>query len=91
MTITDRIFWAQNANSGLYNDGQYKVRLLNDKIVGVGDSVVIKLGNRNYVGKIKQVAGFGLKWDGDTISIQFSGKKNGKMIHINNIFDKFDV
>ena len=33
-------------------------------------------------------AGFGLKWDMVTISIQFSGKKNGKMIHINNIFDK---
>lgn len=88
MEIKDRIFWVQNANSGLYNDGQYKVRLLNDKVVGVGDSVMVKLGHRNYVGRVKQTAGFGLKWDMVTISIQFSGKKNGKMIHINNIFDK---
>ena len=79
METKDRIFFQQ---------GQYKVRLLNDKIVGVGDSVIVKFSNGNFVGKVKQTAGFGLKWDIDTISIVFPGKKNGKMIYINNILDK---
>ena len=55
--------WEMETDSGdvfTVYDWKYKVRLLNDKIVGVGDSVIIKLGNRNYVGKIKQVAGPGL-------------------------------
>lgn len=88
MEIKERIFWQQNPNSTRFNDGVYKVRLLNDQIIGVGDKVLIKLGNRNYTGIVKQTAGFGLKWDMVTISITFPGKKNGKMIHINNIFSK---
>ncbi len=89
METKDRIFWVQNPGSSVYNDGAYKVRLLNDQIVGVGDRVLIKIGNRNYEGYVKQTAGFGMKWDMVSISILFSGKKNGKMIHINNIFSKY--
>jgi hypothetical protein len=88
MEIKDRIFWVQNANSSLYNDGQYKVRLLNDKVVGVGDNVLVKFSNGNFVGKVKQTAGFGNNWDFETISIAFPGRSNGKKIHISKILDK---
>lgn len=88
METKDRIFWVQNTNSNLYNDGQYKVRLLNDKVVGVGDHVMVRFSNRNVMGRIKQTAGFGIGWDIETISIIFPGRTNGKKVHINNIIDK---
>ena len=87
METKDRIFWVQNANSNLYNDGQYKVRLLNDKVVGVDDKVLVKFSNGNFVGRVKQTAGFG-NWDFEHISIIFPGKKNGKKVHIDSILDK---
>ena len=42
---SDRIFWVQRPNSNTFNDGEYKLRLLNDKVVGVGDRVVVKFSN----------------------------------------------
>ena len=88
METKDRIFWVQNPNSGLYNDGAYKVRLLNDKVVGVGDKVLVKFSNGNFIGTIKQTAGFGFNWNMEEISIVFPGRKNGKKVNINNILDK---
>ena len=88
MEIKDRIFWVQNPNSTQYNDGAYKVKLLNDKIVGVGDRVLVKFSNGNFTGTIKQTAGFGWNWNMEEISIVFSGHKNGKKINISNILDK---
>jgi hypothetical protein len=85
---TDRIFWAQNPNSALYNDGEYKLRLLNGKAVGIGDEVLVKFINGNFRGKIKQVAGFGLHEHRDVVSVLFPGKSKGKKVHIDSVLDK---
>jgi hypothetical protein len=87
METKDRIFWMQTPNSNIYNDGAYKVRLLNGKVAGVGDNVLVRFNNGNFVGRIKQTAGFGLNWDLETISVVFPGRKNGKKVHINNLVD----
>ena len=46
--MEDRIFWAQKANSTRYNDGEYKLKLLNDKIVAVGDNVMVRFTNGTF-------------------------------------------
>jgi hypothetical protein len=84
----DRIFWAQRANSSLYNDGEYKLRLLNDKVVGVGDQVLVRFTNGTFKGRVKQVAGFGLNEHRAVISIVFPGRANGKKVHIDSVIDK---
>jgi len=53
MENQDRIFWVQRANSNAYNDGEYKLRLLNEKVVAVGDTVLVKFSNGNFRGKLK--------------------------------------
>ena len=82
----DRIFWVSHSN--IYNHGEYKVRLLNDKVVGVGDRVLVKFSNGNFSGIVKQTAGFGWKEDRAVIMIQFPGKSKGKKVHIDNLIDK---
>ena len=84
----DRIFWAQKYGSTRFNDGEYKLRLLNDKVVGVGDVVLVKFDNGNFKGRVKQVAGFGLNEDRAIISVLFPGRNNGKKVHIDNVLDK---
>ena len=84
----DRIFWAQRPNSNAFNDGEYKLRLLNDKVVGVGDTVIVRFSNGNFRGKVKQVAGFGMYEDRAVISVVFPGRSNGKKIPIDNVIDK---
>ena len=86
MIIQDRVFWVKNSN--IYNDGEYKCRLLNDKVVGVGDRVLVKFSNGNFSGVVKQTAGFGWKEDRAVIMIQFPGKTKGKKVHIDNVIDK---
>jgi hypothetical protein len=88
MNKIDRIFWAQNPNSQAYNDGEYKLKLLNDKVVGVGDSVLVKFSNGNFRGVVKQIAGFGLNEDRPVISILFPGRAKGKKVHIDSVLDK---
>lgn len=85
---SDRIFWVQKPNSNIYNDGEYKLRLLNDKVVGVGDRVVVKFNNGNFVGVVKQTAGFGMYEKRPVISVLFPGRSNGKKVHIDNVIDK---
>ena len=82
----DRIFWV--SHSSLYNDGEYKVRLLNDKVVGVGDRVLVKFSNGNFSGVVKQTAGFGWKEDRAVIMILFPGRSKGKKVHIDSLIDK---
>jgi hypothetical protein len=84
----DRIFWAQRNGSTLYNDGEYKLRLLNDKVVGVGDDVLVRFSNGNFRGRVKQTAGFGLNEDRAVISVLFPGRVKGKKVHIDTILDK---
>ena len=88
MLRQDRLFWVQRPNSNVYNDGEYKWRLLNDKVVGVGDMVLVKFSNGNFRGVVKQTAGFGWKEDRAVIMIQFPGKSKGKKVHIDNVIDK---
>ena len=86
MIIQDRVFWVKHSN--VYNDGEYKCRLLNDKVVGVGDRVLVKFSNGNFSGVVKQTAGFGWKEDRAVIMIQFPGKSKGKKVHIDSVIDK---
>ena len=86
--MEDRIFWAQKANSTRYNDGEYKLRLLNDKVVAVGDNVMVKFNNGTFRGRVKQIAGFGLHTELDIISVVFPGKSNGKKVKIDSVVDK---
>lgn len=86
--MEDRIFWAQRVNSNAYNDGEYKLRLLNEKVVAVGDIVLVKFSNGNFRGKLKQVAGFGLYEHRPVVSVIFPGRSNGKKVLIDNIIDK---
>ena len=85
---SDRIFWVQRPNSNTFNDGEYKLRLLNDKVVGVGDRVVVKFSNGNFVGTVKQTAGFGMNETRPVISVVFPGRSNGKKVHIDSVIDK---
>ena len=78
MRNDDRIFWVQNLNSNLYNDGQYKLKLLNGKVAGVGDQVLVKFSNGNFRGTLKQVAGFGIHEHRDVVSVLFPGRSKGK-------------
>ena len=86
--MEDRIFWAQKANSTRYNDGEYKLKLLNDKIVAVGDNVLVRFTNGTFRGKVKQIAGFGMITELDIISVVFPGKSNGKKVKIDSVLDK---
>ena len=86
--MEDRIFWAQKANSERYNDGEYKLKLLNDKIVAVGDNVLVRFTNGMFRGKVKQIAGFGSITELDIISVVFPGKSNGKKVKIDSVLDK---
>jgi hypothetical protein len=86
--MEDRIFWAQNANSTRYNDGEYKLKLLNDKIVAVGDNVLVRFTNGTFKGRVKQIAGFGMISELDIISVVFPGKSNGKKVKIDSVLDK---
>jgi len=86
MLRQDRLFWVNHSN--VYNDGEYKWRLLNDKVVGVGDMVLVKFSNGNFRGVVKQTAGFGYREDRAVIMIQFPGKTKGKKVHIDNVIDK---
>ena len=86
--MEDRIFWAQKANSTRYNDGEYKLKLLNDKVVAVGDNVLVRFTNGTFRGRIKQIAGFGINSELDIISVVFPGKSNGKKVKIDNVLDK---
>jgi hypothetical protein len=86
--MEDRIFWAQKANSERYNDGEYKLKLLNDKVVAVGDNVLVRFTNGTFRGRVKQIAGFGLISELDIISVVFPGKSNGKKVKIDNVLDK---
>jgi hypothetical protein len=84
----DRIFWEQRPNSTVFNDGEYKLRLLNGKTVGVGDTVIVMFSNGNFRGKVKQVAGFGMHEERAVISVVFPGKSSGKKVPIDNVIDK---
>ena len=86
--MKDRIFWCQQANSTSYNDGEYKLKLLNDKIVAVGDLVIVRFTNGTFRGRVKQIAGFGSMSELDIISVTFPGKKNGKKVKIDSVVDK---
>ena len=86
--MEDRIFWAQKANSTRYNDGEYKLKLLNDKIVTVGDNVLVRFTNGTFRGRVKQIAGFGMISELDIISVVFPGKSNGKKVKIDSVLDK---
>ena len=86
--MEDRIFWAQKANSTRYNDGEYKLKLLNDKVVAVGDNVLVRFTNGTFRGRVKQIAGFGLISELDIISVVFPGRSNGKKVKIDNVLDK---
>jgi hypothetical protein len=86
--MEDRIFWAQKANSTRYNDGEYKLKLLNDKVVAVGDNVLVRFTNGTFRGRVKQIAGFGMISELDIISVVFPGKSNGKKVKIDNVLDK---
>jgi len=86
--MEDRIFWAQKANSTRYNDGEYKLQLLNNKVVAVGDNVLVRFTNGTFRGRVKQIAGFGLISELDIISVVFPGKSNGKKVKIDNVLDK---
>ena len=86
--MEDRIFWAQKANSERYNDGEYKLKLLNNKIVAVGDNVLVRFTNGTFRGKVKQIAGFGSITELDIISVVFPGKSNGKKVKIDSVLDK---
>lgn len=86
--MEDRIFWAQKANSTRYNDGEYKLKLLNDKIVAVGDNVLVRFTNGTFRGRVKQIAGFGMISELDVISVVFPGKSNGKKVKIDSVLDK---
>lgn len=88
MEAKDRIFWSQRPNSTLYNDGEYKLKLLNDKVVAVGDEVLVKFTNGTFQCRVKQIAGFGHFSELDMISVTLRGRKNGKKVHVNNILDK---
>ena len=88
MEAKDRIFWAQKANSTRFNDGEYKLRLLNDKVVAVGDTVLVRFTNGEFRGRVKQIAGFGLNTELDVISVVFPGKSNGKKVQIDSVLDK---
>ena len=85
MEAKDRIFWAQKANSTRFNDGEYKLRLLN---VAVGDNVLVRFTNGTFRGRVKQIAGFGLNTELDVISVVFPGKSNGKKVHVDSVLDK---
>jgi hypothetical protein len=87
MEQQDRIFWVQRNGSTMYNDGEYKLRLLNDKVVGVGDDVLVRFSNGNFRGRVKQTAGFG-DFKFDVISVLFPGKIKGKKVHIDSVLDK---
>jgi hypothetical protein len=86
--MEDRIFWAQKANSTRYNDGEYKLKLLNNKVVAVGDNVLVRFTNGTFRGRVKQIAGFGMISELDIISVVFPGKSNGKKVKIDNVLDK---
>jgi hypothetical protein len=86
--MEDRIFWAQKANSERYNDGEYKLKLLNNKVVAVGDNVLVRFTNGTFRGRVKQIAGFGMISELDIISVVFPGKSNGKKVKIDNVLDK---
>jgi len=86
--MEDRIFWAQKANSTRYNDGEYKLKLLNDKVVAVGDNVLVRFTNGTFRGRVKQIAGFGMISELDIISVVFPGKSNGRKVKIDNVLDK---
>ena len=86
--MEDRIFWAQKANSTRYNDGEYKLKLLNNKIVAVGDNVLVRFTNGTFRGRVKQIAGFGMISELDIISVVFPGKSNGKKVKIDSVLDK---
>ena len=86
--MEDRIFWAQKANSTRYTDGEYKLKLLNDKIVAVGDNVLVRFTNGTFRGRVKQIAGFGMISELDIISVVFPGKSNGKKVKIDSVLDK---
>ena len=88
MEAKNRIFWAQRANSSIYNDGEYKLRLPNEKIVAVGDTVLVRFSNGVFRGRVKQIAGFGLHTELDIISVVFPGKTNGKKVKVDNVIDK---
>lgn len=85
--LNDRIFWVQNLNSNAYNDGGYKLRLLNGKVAGVGDKVLVKFTNGLFTGTLKQTAGFGWKEDRPVVMVLFPGKSKGKKVHIDSIID----
>ena len=84
----DRIFWEQRPNSNAFNDGEYKLRLLNGKTAGVGDTVIVRFSNGNFRGRVKQVAGFGMHEERAVISVVFPGRANGKKVSIDSILDK---
>ena len=86
--MEDRIFWAQRANSTRFNDGEYKLRLLNNKVVAVGDNVLVRFTNGEFRGRVKQIAGFGIGTELDIISVVFPGKSNGKKVKIDSVLDK---
>ena len=86
--MKDRIFWDQKSNSTMYNDGEYKLRLLNDKVVAVGDLVMVKFTNGTFRSRVKQIAGFGSITELDIISVTLPGRSNGKKVKIDNVVDK---
>ena len=77
----EKVFWERDSN-------EYKVRLSNNKIVGVGDTVIVKFSNGRFKGVVKQTAGFGINEHREVISVVFPGKSNGKKVHIDDIIDK---
>ena len=86
MLREERLFWVQRPNSNAYNDGEYKWRLKNGKVIGVGDKVYVSTPKGNYLATVKQTAGFGLHEDRAVIMVHRGAR--GKKVHIDDVFDK---
>lgn len=84
----DRIFWEQKSNSTVFNDGEYKLRLLNEEVVKVGDKVLVRFSDGDFAGTVKQITGFGMHEERAIISVVFGSRKNGKKVDIDSVLKK---
>lgn len=64
---------------------EWCVNLTPEKRIYVNDLVKVKFTNGVFEGRVKQVAGFGMKETRDVISVLFPGHKKGTKISINQI------
>ena len=71
-----------------FRDREWKVSLLDGTIVRMGDQVQVKFDNGVFTGRVKQVAGFGMKETRPIISILFPGRSKGVKVHIDSVLKK---